>query len=78
MGKPIGFLNPLIYQQAVEAAAFHDVSDGGNGTFDAAQGWDPCTGLGSPDGNQLLGALTGQQPQAMTTERMSKAKKTAA
>jgi kumamolisin len=77
MGKPIGFLNPLIYQQAVEASAFHDISEGNNGDFSAAQGWDPCTGLGSPDGNQLLAALTGQ-PQPMTAERMGKAKKTAA
>jgi kumamolisin len=76
MGKPIGFLNPLIYQQAVEAAAFHDISEGSNGTFTAAPGWDPCTGLGSPDGNQLLGALTGKQPQPMA-ERL-KAKKTVA
>jgi kumamolisin len=58
--KPIGFLNPLIYSQAVEASGFHDVTEGNNGSFSAANGWDPCTGLGSPNGAQLLAALTGK------------------
>lgn len=59
IGKSVGFLNPLIYAQAVEASGFHDITDGNNGSFSAGQGWDPCTGLGSPDGAQLLAALTG-------------------
>jgi kumamolisin len=64
-GSPIGFLNPLIYSNAVEAAGFHDITQGDNGSFDATQGWDACTGLGTPDGAQLLSALTGKpQPQA--------------
>ena len=50
LGKPIGFLNPLIYAQAVEASGFHDITEGNNGAFTAAEGWDACTGLGSPDG----------------------------
>ncbi len=57
-GKSIGFLNPLIYAQAVEASGFHDITKGNNGSFSAAKGWDACTGLGSPDGAQLLAALT--------------------
>jgi kumamolisin len=60
MGKPIGFLNPLIYAQAVEASGFHDITEGNNGSFTASAGWDACTGLGSPDGAQLLAALTGK------------------
>ena len=60
IGKPIGFLNPLIYAQAVEASGFHDVTEGKNGFFSAAVGWDPCTGLGSPDGTRLMTALTGK------------------
>jgi kumamolisin len=60
MGKPIGFLNPLIYAQAVEASGFHDITQGNNGAFSATEGWDACTGLGSPDGAQLLAALTGK------------------
>jgi len=56
-GKTIGFLNPLIYAQAVEASGFHDITEGNNGTFNAAEGWDPCTGLGSPDGARLEAVL---------------------
>jgi kumamolisin len=63
MGKSIGFLNPLIYVQTVEASGFHDITQGNNGSFQAAKGWDPCTGLGSPDGAQLLAALTGSSSQ---------------
>ncbi len=64
MGKPVGFLNPLIYAQAVEASGFHDVTEGNNGAFNAGPGWDACSGLGSPDGAQLLAALTGKLEQA--------------
>ena len=60
IGKPVGFLNPAIYSQAVEASGFHDITEGNNGAFSAGPGWDPCTGLGSPDGAQLLAALTGK------------------
>ena len=59
MGKSVGFLNPVIYAQAVEASGFRDITQGDNGSFDAAKGWDACTGLGSPNGAQLLTALTG-------------------
>ena len=64
IGKPVGFLNPLIYAQAVETSGFHDITQGNNGTFSAAQGWDPCTGLGSPEGTGLLTALQGKLSQA--------------
>ena len=54
-------MNPLLYAQGA-AATFHDISDGNNGGYDAAVGWDPCTGLGSPDGAKLLTALGGAVP----------------
>lgn len=60
-GKPVGFLNPRIYAQAVEASSFRDVTEGNNGNFKATKGWDCCTGLGSPDGKELLAALTVKQ-----------------
>jgi len=81
MGKPIGFLNPLIYAQAVEASGFHDITQGNNGTFSAGPGWDACTGLGSPDGAQLLAALTGApgiHAAASVRSRRSKDKESAA
>ncbi|HEX3471976.1 MAG TPA: hypothetical protein VHT28_12415 [Silvibacterium sp.] len=54
LGKPVGFLNPLIYQSSVSSSAFNDVTQGDNdsqgqgGHYHAGVGWDPCTGLGSP------------------------------
>ena len=56
LGQPLGFLNPLLYAQGA-AATFHDISTGDNGGYNAGVGWDPCTGLGSPDGAKLLAAL---------------------
>jgi kumamolisin len=65
LGKPTaGFLNPLLYQLAPATGAFHDIVEGNNdiehlGKYQAGPGWDPCTGLGSPDGTRLLRALGG-------------------
>jgi kumamolisin len=79
MGKPVGFLNPLIYAQAVEASGFRDITKGNNGNFNAATGWDPCTGLGTPDGAKLLAALTATPPaRANPPARSGKSKASAA
>ena len=78
IGKSVGFLNPQIYAQAVEASAFRDITEGDNGSFTATQGWDACTGLGSPSGNQLLTALTGTHSVQASSERAGKPRKTAA
>jgi kumamolisin len=56
IGKPAGYLNPLLYAAAAEKT-FHDITSGTNGGYSAAPGWDPCTGLGSPNGAALLIAL---------------------
>jgi kumamolisin len=66
LATAVGYLNPLLYTPAV-AATFHDITAGSNGAqlYQASAGWDACTGLGSPDGNALLTALTGQ-PAAKT------------
>ncbi len=78
-GKPVGFLNPQIYNQAVEASGFHDITEGNNGDFKAAVGWDACTGLGSPDGAKLLAALTGTtSSQGPVSVKSRKNKETAA
>ena len=60
-GQPIGFLNPVLYQQADGAGVFHDVTQGNNGAYTAGPGWDACTGLGSPDGTKLAGVLVPKQ-----------------
>ncbi|KAF8801356.1 subtilisin-like protein [Phlegmacium glaucopus] len=51
-GKPLGFINPLIYSYA--SSGFTDIVSGSNpgcGTdgFTAVEGWDPVTGLGTPN-----------------------------
>jgi kumamolisin len=50
-GSNIGFVNPTLYQNAENG--FQDITQGNNGSYSAGPGWDPCTGLGSPNGNQL-------------------------
>ena len=57
LGHPVGYLNPLIYGLPSTAHAFHDITTGNNGAYQADTGWDACTGLGSPDGAKLMAAL---------------------
>jgi kumamolisin len=59
LGHPIGFLNPLLYGPLVGTGSFHDIISGTNGVYAAKQGWDACTGWGTPDGMKLLPALQG-------------------
>ncbi|MGH8179417.1 MAG: S53 family peptidase, partial [Steroidobacteraceae bacterium] len=49
-GHPVGFVNPALYGQP---AALRDITQGNNGGFAAAAGWDACTGLGSHDGARV-------------------------
>ncbi|KAH7906414.1 peptidase S8/S53 domain-containing protein [Hygrophoropsis aurantiaca] len=56
--KPIGFINPTIYSTDF-AGAFNDITMGGNqgcGTagYTAVPGWDPVTGLGTPNFPKLV------------------------
>lgn len=59
-GSALGFVNPFLYQNA---DAFNDVTTGKNNAggakagFDAAAGWDPATGLGTPDYTKLAAAI---------------------
>jgi subtilase family serine protease len=60
--KPLGFLNPTIYQQNVDsgtyATDFHDIKSGTSGSYSAVTGFDLVTGWGSPTA-ALITALTG-------------------
>jgi kumamolisin len=65
LGKPVGFINPLLYTAVGGSDAFRDVTTGNNdptggrlGGYAAQPGWDACTGWGSPNGARLLTALT--------------------
>ena len=57
LGNPAGYLNPLLYANAAAGGAFTDIVSGDNGAYQAGPGWDPCTGLGSPDGTVLADLL---------------------
>jgi subtilase family serine protease len=65
-GKPLGFVNPLLYQiWADQPTAFNDITVGDNKCTEegcakscegwlAYKGWDPVTGLGTPNYPALL------------------------
>jgi kumamolisin len=58
LNEPVGYVTPLLYQELRgEAAVVRDVVSGNNGSYQAAPGWDACTGLGSPGGTDWLAAL---------------------
>lgn len=59
LGKPVGFFQPTLYGLPTGSGAFRDIVTGSNGAFSAGPGWDACTGLGSPSGENLLKALGG-------------------
>lgn len=54
-GKPFDMMNLI----ATNPQACFDVTQGDNGGYRAGAGRDDCTGLGVPDGQKLLEALTG-------------------
>ena len=67
-GRNLGFVNPALYQIARSAyhQAFHDVTTGTNTVksgpqtivgYQAAPGWDPVTGWGSPSAQRLIPLL---------------------
>ncbi|MGI8415987.1 MAG: S53 family peptidase [Nakamurella sp.] len=60
--KKLGLLQPTLYAGVTAGAVakgFRDVTAGNNGAYQAAAGWDACTGLGVPDGPALLALFTG-------------------
>jgi kumamolisin len=58
LGHPVGFLNPLLYGSLKNKGVTNDITQGNNGAQQAKQGWDACTGWGSPDGQMLLQSLS--------------------
>jgi kumamolisin len=53
-GNPVGYIHPLLYRNPT---ALSDVTQGNNGDFQAAAGWDACTGLGSPNGQKVASVI---------------------
>ncbi len=69
----VGFLNPAIYALGKSASfnsSFHDITTGNNfwsgspGEFPAVNGYDLCTGWGTPKGQALIDALSGANSAA--------------
>jgi Pro-kumamolisin, activation domain/Divergent InlB B-repeat domain len=69
---PVGFLAPTVYALAKTANytnCFHDIIAGDNtwdqspSNFFAVPGYDLCTGLGTPNGENLIDALAGRPPR---------------
>ena len=63
---PVGFLNPALYGTTTNSnysICFHDVTTGNNtgtntaGLYNAVAGYDLCTGLGTPNGQNLISVL---------------------
>ena len=63
---PIGFVNPALYAIAKSSSyqsCFHDITTGSNTNsssptkYNAVAGYDLCTGLGTPNGGNLIPAL---------------------
>ena len=65
IGKPVGFLQPALYQ-LIGTSAFHQILKGNNGAYDAGPNWNACTGLGTPNGAAILKALQGSQASEAT------------
>ena len=73
IGDRVGLINPVLYalshNPSTYHSMFHDITVGNNnfdtmpGTitgYNASAGWDPVTGLGTPQADKLIGPLTGQ------------------
>ena len=70
-GTSLGFLPPRLYQlygtATAYAASFHDITSGTNSFggvtgYSATKGWDPASGLGTPDVSNLVTALMSTTP----------------
>jgi kumamolisin len=71
LGTPVGFVNPALYRIRT---SFNDITTGNNddsnlGYFSAQPGWDPCTGLGSPNGAAILAGLSATTSTTMSALR---------
>lgn len=64
--SPLGFINPFLYKASAYSQAYYDVTAGNNYDsccpgFNAYKGWDPITGLGTPNFD-FLTSLVKQLP----------------
>ncbi|HEY1883261.1 MAG TPA: S53 family peptidase [Candidatus Cybelea sp.] len=57
LATPLGFFAPLLYERT-GGALLYDVLCGGNDRYRCAAGWNPCTGLGVPNGKAIEAAVS--------------------
>jgi len=64
-GTELGFVTPTLWQNQ---SAFNDITQGGNGFYNAGPGPDPCSGIGSPIGTRIAAlfppSAAGHNPNA--------------
>lgn len=62
-GKQVGYMNPFLYKQATDGKAsfIRDIVSGNNNGYEAGKGWDPVTGWGVLNGEELLKAYKARQ-----------------
>lgn len=53
LGYNVGFINTILYKMA-GTTAFYSIEKGNNLLYKAAPFWNPCTGLGTPNGIQII------------------------
>jgi len=83
-GKPLGFVSPLLYKMwGDNPATFNDVTVGNNictedgcsagcQGWQAAPGWDPVTGLGTPNFGNMLTYLQNMHAQKKLAKKVKK------
>jgi Subtilase family len=62
LGRNLGYLNPMLYQEIGPAGVLRSITEGNNGLdggsgYSAGPGWNPVAGWGAPDGLKLLERL---------------------
>jgi subtilase family serine protease len=68
-GESIGFIDPIIYPDALTSSystLFHDITSGSCGTYSGITGYDLCTGWGSPNTTGLINTLAGSGTPSFT------------
>src|SRR6202789_1600236 len=68
-GKSIGFIDPIIYPDALTSSystLFHDITSGSCGTYSGITGYDLCTGWGSPNTTGLINLFAGSSTPSFT------------
>jgi kumamolisin len=69
-GTDLGFVTPTLWQNQ---SAFNDITQGGNGFYNAGPGPDPCSGIGSPIGTKIAAlfprSAAGHNSNSQVTDR---------